>query len=56
MMNIDRLIETLISGGCLVERDLRMICYRAIEIFLEESNFQPEMAPVNFCGDIHGNF
>ena len=37
-MNIDRLIETLISGGCLFERDLKLICNRAIEIFLEESN------------------
>lgn len=54
-MNIDRLIERLISGGCLAERDLNMICYRAIEIFLEESNVQPVMAPVNVCGDIHGN-
>ena len=37
-MDIDRHIATLISGGCLGERDLKMICDRAKEIFLEESN------------------
>jgi serine/threonine-protein phosphatase 6 catalytic subunit len=53
-MDIDRHIATLISGGCLGERDLKMICDRAKEIFLEESNVQPVRAPVNVCGDIHG--
>jgi serine/threonine-protein phosphatase 6 catalytic subunit len=27
-----------------------------MEIFLEESNVQPINAPVNVCGDIHGQF
>ena len=31
-MNIDKLIETLISGECLGERDLKLICYRSPEI------------------------
>ena len=53
-MDIDRQIATLLDGGCLAERDLKMICDRAKEIFLEESNVQPVRAPVNICGDIHG--
>lgn len=53
-MDIDRQIEILLEGGCLAERDLKLICDRAKEIFLEESNVQPVRAPVNICGDIHG--
>ncbi|CAD8046470.1 unnamed protein product [Paramecium primaurelia] len=55
-MDIDRHIATLLNGGCLPERDLKLICDRAKEIFLEESNIQPVRAPVNVCGDIHGQF
>ena len=36
-MNIDRHIEKLLSGECLGERDLKMLCDMAKEIFLEES-------------------
>lgn len=55
-MDIDRHIASLLNGGCLPERDLKLICERAKEIFLEESNVQPVRAPVNVCGDIHGMF
>jgi hypothetical protein len=54
IMDIDRHIQTLLNNGCLPERDLKLICERAKEIFLEESNVQPVRAPVNVCGDIHG--
>lgn len=37
-MDIDRHIASLLSGGCLPERDLKLVCERAKEIFLEESN------------------
>lgn len=37
-MDIDRHIETLLNNGCLHERDLKQVCERAKEIFLEESN------------------
>jgi serine/threonine-protein phosphatase 6 catalytic subunit len=41
---------------CLPERDVRSLCEKVKEIFLEESNVQPISAPVTICGDIHGQF
>lgn len=38
------------------EKDLRILCEKAKEIFLEESNVQPVSSPVTVCGDIHGQF
>jgi len=55
-MDIDRYLATILDGGCLTERDLKLVCERSKEIFLEESNVQPVRAPVNVCGDIHGQF
>lgn len=37
-MDIDRHLATILDGGCLAERDLKLVCERAKEIFLEESN------------------
>jgi serine/threonine-protein phosphatase 6 catalytic subunit len=53
-MDIDRHLSGLVKGEILPERDLKVICDRAKEIFLEESNVQPVRSPVNVCGDIHG--
>ena len=55
-MDIDRYIAELHEAKCLHERDLRLVCERAKEILLEESNVQPVAAPVTVCGDIHGQF
>lgn len=55
-MNIDQCIADLLEAKCLHERDLRIICEKAKEIFLEESNVQPVSSPVTVCGDIHGQF
>lgn len=55
-MNIDKYIETLKSNQLLSERDIKLVCDRMIEILSEESNVQPVNAPVNVCGDIHGQF
>jgi serine/threonine-protein phosphatase 6 catalytic subunit len=55
-MNIDQCIADLIDSKCLHERDLRIVCELAKEIFLEESNVQPVSSPVTVCGDIHGQF
>lgn len=52
-MNIDSYIETLKKGGLLEERDLKLLCDKAKEYLLEESNVQPVCAPVTICGDIH---
>ena len=55
-MNIDQCIADLKEAKCLNERDLRHLCEKAKEIFLEESNVQPVRSPVTVCGDIHGQF
>ncbi|CAK80669.1 unnamed protein product (macronuclear) [Paramecium tetraurelia] len=55
-MDIDKYLETLKNGRCLTERDVRLVCEHAKEIFIEESNVHQVKAPVIICGDIHGQF
>jgi serine/threonine-protein phosphatase 6 catalytic subunit len=55
-MDLDNFLSTLKKGGCLTERDLRLLCEKVKEILIEESNVQPVIAPVTICGDIHGQF
>lgn len=55
-MNIDQCIADLLEAKCLHEKDLRILCEKAKEIFLEESNVQPVSSPVTVCGDVHGQF
>ena len=55
-MNIDQCIADLLEAKCLHEKDLRILCEKAKEIFLEQSNVQPVSSPVTVCGDIHGQF
>jgi hypothetical protein len=55
-MNIDQCIADLLEAKCLNEKDLRILCEKAKEIFLEESNVQPVSSPVTVCGDVHGQF
>jgi len=55
-MDIDKCLELVKSGKCLPERELKWICDRVKEVLVEESNVQPVQAPVNVCGDIHGQF
>ena len=50
----DKWIEDLKNLKCLPERDLKILCEKAKEIFIDESNVQPVSAPVIVCGDIHG--
>jgi serine/threonine-protein phosphatase 4 catalytic subunit len=33
---------------------VKILCYKAREIFVEESNVQRVDTPVKICGDIHG--
>ena len=49
-------LETLRSGKCIPEAELRQLCSIVKEILLEESNIQPVHSPVTVCGDIHGQF
>ena len=54
--NIDQCIADLLEAKCLHEKDLRHLCEKAKEIFLEESNVQPVRSPVTVYGDVHGQF
>jgi len=55
-MDLDKFVEKVKKGECLAERELKWVCDRIKELLLEESNVQPVQAPVNVCGDIHGQF
>jgi len=55
-MDIDKCLEIVKTGKCLTERDLKIVCDKIKEILVEESNVQPVQAPVNVCGDVHGQF
>lgn len=55
-MDIDECLATLKGGKCLTERNLRLVCEYIKDILIEESNVTPVNAPINVCGDIHGQF
>ena len=50
----DKWLEQLKELKCLSEEELKQLCDKAKEIFIEESNVQNVSAPVIICGDIHG--
>ena len=50
----DKWVEQLKELKCLSEEELKQLCEKAKEIFIEESNVQNVSAPVILCGDIHG--
>ena len=50
----DKWLSQLKEVKCLEEGDLKQLCQKAKEIFIEESNVQFVKAPVIVCGDIHG--
>lgn len=54
--NIDQWLAKLRSVKPLEESEVRLLCDKAKELFMEESNVQPVAAPVTICGDIHGQF
>jgi serine/threonine-protein phosphatase 4 catalytic subunit len=51
---IEKSIEKLRNGELLKEKDVRSLCARVREIFVEEGNVQRIDAPVTVVGDIHG--
>ena len=51
---MEKWLEDLKEMKCLNERDVKHLCDKAKEIFVEESNVQNVSAPVIICGDIHG--
>ena len=54
--DLDRMIETLRRCEVLQESEVKLLCSKAMEILVEESNVQRIDAPVTICGDIHGQF
>ncbi|KAK2195276.1 bifunctional Serine-threonine-specific protein phosphatase-bis(5-nucleosyl)-tetraphosphatase/Calcineurin-like phosphoesterase domain [Babesia duncani] len=56
MSDIDRDIEQLRCCEYLSEEEVRLLCSKAKEILIEESNIQFVDVPVTICGDIHGQF
>lgn len=56
MSSLDENIETLRRCECIKEAEVRELCNKARDIFLEESNIQQIHSPITVCGDIHGQF
>ena len=56
MTELDRQIDQLKRCEYIRESEVKVLCSRAREILVEESNVQRIEAPVTICGDIHGQF
>jgi serine/threonine-protein phosphatase 4 catalytic subunit len=54
--DLDRQIATLMKCEIIKESEVKVLCQKAMEILMEESNVQRVDAPVTICGDIHGQF
>jgi len=54
--DIDKFLNQLGECKHLSEQDVKLLCEKAKEILIEESNVQPVRCPVTVCGDIHGQF
>ncbi|KAM5560786.1 serine/threonine-protein phosphatase PP1 [Rosa sericea] len=63
MEGLDALIQRLLEGKVnrgkripLVETEVRQLCVTAKEVFLRQPNLLELAAPINVCGDIHGQY
>ena len=54
--NLDKQIEQLRKCQYITEIEVKLLCEKAKELFIEESNVQKIVAPLTICGDIHGQF
>jgi hypothetical protein len=52
--DVDTWIEKLYQCKSLTELEIKLLCEKAREILLEESNVQMVRCPVTICGDVHG--
>ncbi|TQD84911.1 hypothetical protein C1H46_029524 [Malus baccata] len=63
MEGLDALIQRLLEGRVnrgkkiqLTESEIRQLCIIAKEVFLRQPNLLELEAPINVCGDIHGQY
>ena len=56
MGDVDSWLAHVRDGGILPERDLRILCEKLKEIFIDESNVQVVSTPVSICGKTNGHF
>ena len=54
--SLDEQIEKLRKCQYITEIEVKSLCEKARELFIEESNVQSISAPITICGDIHGQF
>ena len=54
--DLDQQIEQLRKCEVIKESDVKLLCAKAREILVEESNVQRIDSPVTVCGDIHGQW
>ena len=49
-------LNIIISKNILTQEEIKFLCTKSLEIFMEESVLLEVSAPVNICGDTHGQF
>jgi len=54
--DVDKYIAHLLECKPLSEQQVKLLCEKAREILIEETNVQAVRCPVTVCGDIHGQF
>eukprot|EP01117_Protostelium_nocturnum_P001685 TRINITY_DN1206_c1_g3_i1.p1 TRINITY_DN1206_c1_g3~~TRINITY_DN1206_c1_g3_i1.p1 ORF type:complete len:317 (-),score=93.40 TRINITY_DN1206_c1_g3_i1:107-1057(-) len=54
--DVDAWIAQLMECKPLSEAEVKLLCDKAKEILVEESNVQEVKCPVTVCGDVHGQF
>jgi len=64
MVEVDAIIEKLLTvRGArpgkvvqLLESEIRMLCIKAKDVFMQQSMLLELEAPIKICGDIHGQY
>ena len=49
-------LNIIISKNILTQEEIKFLCTKSLEIFMEEPVLLEVSAPVNICGDTHGQF
>ena len=49
-------LNIIITKNILTEEEIKFLCKKALDIFMEEPVLLEVSAPVNICGDTHGQF